>query len=68
MVHPCRIPREMLNLWDVPNESEIELLMSLYNIFIKEINLLPKPNFSRELKMKLCSIMSNAFLTLKKLI
>ncbi len=41
MGHPCLIPREILNLWEVPNESKIELFISLYN-------LLPKPNFSRE--------------------
>ncbi len=34
MGHPCLIPREILHLWDVPNESEIELFISLYNIFI----------------------------------
>ncbi len=34
MGHPCLIPREVLNLWDVPNESEIKLFISLYNIFI----------------------------------
>lgn len=33
MGHPCLIPREMLNLWDVPNERDIELLMCLYNGF-----------------------------------
>ncbi len=35
MGHPCLIPREILHLWDIPNESEIELFISLYNIFIK---------------------------------
>ncbi len=34
MGHPCLIPREVLNLWDVPNESEIKLFISLYDIFI----------------------------------
>ncbi len=34
MGHPCLIPREVLNLWDVPNESKIELFISLCNIFI----------------------------------
>ncbi len=35
MGHPCLIPREILNLWDAPNESEIELFISLYTFFIK---------------------------------
>ncbi len=34
MGHPCLIPREILNLWDVPNESKIELFISLYKMFI----------------------------------
>lgn len=59
MGHPCLIPHEMLNLWDVPNERDIELLISLYNVLIKWINLMPKPNFPRELNMKVCSIKEN---------
>ncbi len=44
MGQSCLIPRVILSLWDVPCNSDIELLMSLHSILTKDMKLLLKEN------------------------